>query len=101
MRVEAIVKGTGTVYVKMRGECGTCAASAVTMKMGIEKVLKERIVEVIFPLVLFLFCFFLGPSFAVSTREPSSHKFSYGFSFICVGTRCYSDGIRRRLDRRC
>ena len=36
----------GTVRVKLLGACGTCPMSTMTLKMGIEKRLKERIPEV-------------------------------------------------------
>ena len=32
---------TGNVYLLLEGACGSCASSTVTMKMGIERVLKE------------------------------------------------------------
>jgi len=33
---------TGNVYLLLEGACGSCASSTVTMKMGIERVLKEK-----------------------------------------------------------
>lgn len=33
---------TGNVYLLLEGACGSCASSTVTMKMGIERVLKEQ-----------------------------------------------------------
>ena len=33
---------TGNVYLELEGACGSCASSTVTMKMGIERVLKEN-----------------------------------------------------------
>jgi Fe-S cluster biogenesis protein NfuA len=32
----------GNVYLLLEGACGSCASSTVTMKMGIERVLKEK-----------------------------------------------------------
>jgi Fe-S cluster biogenesis protein NfuA len=32
----------GNIYLKLEGACGSCASSTVTMKMGIERVLKEK-----------------------------------------------------------
>ncbi len=39
------IKG-GTVQVRLTGACGGCAMSAMTLKMGIEQLLKEEIPEV-------------------------------------------------------
>ena len=36
---------TGNVYLLLEGACGSCASSTVTMKMGIERVLKEKFGE--------------------------------------------------------
>lgn len=36
----------GTVRVKLTGACDGCAMAALTLKMGIEKILKEEIPEV-------------------------------------------------------
>ncbi len=36
-----------TVKLQLEGACGTCASSTATMKMGLEKRLKERIPEII------------------------------------------------------
>ncbi|PLX84592.1 MAG: hypothetical protein C0617_07060 [Desulfuromonas sp.] len=36
----------GIVSVKLTGACGSCPMSTMTLKMGIEKTLKERIPEV-------------------------------------------------------
>ncbi|MGC8658620.1 MAG: NifU family protein [Desulfomonilaceae bacterium] len=33
----------GVVKLKLRGACGGCPMSQMTLKMGIEKVLKERV----------------------------------------------------------
>jgi Fe-S cluster biogenesis protein NfuA len=40
------VADDGTVKVRLTGACGTCPMSTMTLKMGIEKTLKERIPEV-------------------------------------------------------
>ena len=36
----------GIVQVRLRGACGSCPMSQMTLKMGIEKRLKEKIAEV-------------------------------------------------------
>ncbi len=36
----------GVVKVKLTGACGSCPMSQMTLKMGIEKILKEEIPEV-------------------------------------------------------
>jgi len=36
----------GVVSVKLTGACGGCPMSTMTLKMGIERVLKEKIPEV-------------------------------------------------------
>jgi Fe-S cluster biogenesis protein NfuA len=40
------VKDDGTVEVKLTGSCGGCAFAQMTLKMGIEHVLKQEIPEV-------------------------------------------------------
>jgi Fe-S cluster biogenesis protein NfuA len=40
------VTDDGTVKVRLTGACGTCPMSTMTLKMGIEKTLKERIPDV-------------------------------------------------------
>jgi Fe-S cluster biogenesis protein NfuA len=40
------VTGDGTVKVKLLGACGHCPMSTMTLKMGIEKRLKEKVPEV-------------------------------------------------------
>jgi len=40
------VDDDGTVQVKLTGACDGCAMAALTLKMGIEKILKEEIPEV-------------------------------------------------------
>ena len=44
--VELIDVDDGTVKVKLTGACGGCPMSAMTLKMGIEKVIKEEIPEI-------------------------------------------------------
>lgn len=40
--VQNVESTTGNVYLLLEGACGSCASSTVTMKMGIERVLKEK-----------------------------------------------------------
>lgn len=40
------VDDEGTVSVKLTGACNGCAMASMTLKMGIEKILKEEIPEV-------------------------------------------------------
>ncbi len=40
------VSEDGVVSVKLVGACGSCPMSTMTLKMGIEKTLKEKIAEV-------------------------------------------------------
>ena len=40
------VTDEGIVKVKLTGACGTCPMSTITLKMAIEKTLKDRIPEV-------------------------------------------------------
>mmetsp|Transcript_21617 Transcript_21617/g.45401 ORF Transcript_21617/g.45401 Transcript_21617/m.45401 type:complete len:430 (+) Transcript_21617:104-1393(+) len=40
--VSKVDTDTGNVYLVLEGACGSCASSTVTMKMGIERVLKEN-----------------------------------------------------------
>lgn len=40
------VTGDGTVKLRLLGACGHCPMSIMTLKMGIEKRIKERIPEV-------------------------------------------------------
>ncbi|KAL7463829.1 hypothetical protein ACHAXS_004179 [Conticribra weissflogii] len=40
--VSKVDTATGNVYLVLEGACGSCASSTVTMKMGIERVLKEN-----------------------------------------------------------
>lgn len=43
--VQSVDEATGNVYLKLEGACGSCASSTVTMKMGIERVLKENFAD--------------------------------------------------------
>ncbi len=36
-------EATGTVYVTMVGACGTCPSSTVTLKAGIERIMRDRV----------------------------------------------------------
>ncbi|MDD5617620.1 MAG: NifU family protein [Candidatus Omnitrophica bacterium] len=40
------VTDDGTVTVKLTGACGCCPMSQMTLKMGIERTLKQRVPEV-------------------------------------------------------
>jgi len=40
------VKEDGKVLVKLRGACAGCPGATMTLKMGVERVLKEKIPEV-------------------------------------------------------
>ncbi len=44
--VELIDVNDGTVKVKLTGACAGCPMSTITLKMGIEEVLKQEIPEV-------------------------------------------------------
>jgi Fe-S cluster biogenesis protein NfuA len=44
--VELIDVDDGTVKVKLTGACGGCPMSTMTLKMGIEKIIKEEIPEI-------------------------------------------------------
>lgn len=37
------VTETGVVRVKLTGACGSCPMSTMTLKMGVERVLKEQV----------------------------------------------------------
>jgi Fe-S cluster biogenesis protein NfuA len=45
--VELIAVVDGVVKVKLKGACHGCPMSQVTLKMGIERVIKQRIPEVV------------------------------------------------------
>ncbi len=40
------VNDEGDVLVRLQGACGSCPSATMTLKMGIERVLKERIPNV-------------------------------------------------------
>ncbi|MBU0709828.1 MAG: NifU family protein [Candidatus Omnitrophica bacterium] len=40
------VTGDGVVKLKLTGACGACPMSSMTLKMGIEKILKQEVPEV-------------------------------------------------------
>lgn len=40
------VSEDGVVKLKLTGACGSCPMSSMTLKMGVEKVLKEEVPEV-------------------------------------------------------
>jgi len=44
--IEFIDVVDGVVKVKLKGACGSCPMSAMTLKMGVEKQLKDEIPEV-------------------------------------------------------
>ncbi len=44
--VELIAVKDGTVKVKLTGACGGCAMATMTLKMGIEQMMKKEIPEV-------------------------------------------------------
>jgi Fe-S cluster biogenesis protein NfuA len=37
---------TGTVKVKLTGACGSCPMSQMTLRMGVERVIREQVPEV-------------------------------------------------------
>ncbi|MBW3611248.1 MAG: NifU family protein [Actinomycetota bacterium] len=41
--VKDVDESTGVVTVELVGACGTCPASTVTMKAGIERILRDRV----------------------------------------------------------
>ncbi len=44
--VELIAVDDGVVKVKLTGACGGCPMASLTLKMGIERILKQEIPEV-------------------------------------------------------
>lgn len=44
--VELIDVNDGVVSLKLSGACGSCPMSTMTLKMGIERLLKEKVPEV-------------------------------------------------------
>ncbi|MCE1225392.1 MAG: NifU family protein [Geobacteraceae bacterium] len=45
--VELVEVVDGIVKVKLQGACGSCPMSTMTLKMGIEKAIKEQIPEIV------------------------------------------------------
>lgn len=43
MILRSVDEETGRVEVELIGACGTCPASIITMKVGIERILKDRV----------------------------------------------------------
>jgi len=43
--VASVDDDTRSVYLVLEGACGSCPSSTVTMKMGIERVLREKFVD--------------------------------------------------------
>ena len=41
--VELVDVNDGVVKVKLTGACGSCPMSTLTLKMGIERILKEKV----------------------------------------------------------
>lgn len=41
------VSADGIVKVRLQGACGSCPMSTMTLKMGIEKAIKEQIPEIV------------------------------------------------------
>ncbi|HAR46256.1 MAG TPA: hypothetical protein DCS05_08850 [Nitrospiraceae bacterium] len=37
------VEADGVVKVRLRGACGSCPMSTMTLKMGVEKILKQEV----------------------------------------------------------
>lgn len=44
--VELVEVNDGTVKVKLTGACAGCPMSTITLKMGIEKILKQEVPEI-------------------------------------------------------
>ena len=44
--VELVEVNDGTVKLKLTGACAGCPMSTITLKMGIERILKEKLPEV-------------------------------------------------------
>ena len=45
--VELVDVKDGVVFVRLKGACGGCPFSSMTLKQGIERVLKEEIPEIV------------------------------------------------------
>jgi Fe-S cluster biogenesis protein NfuA len=44
--IELVEVLDGVVKVRLKGACGSCPMSAMTLKMGVEKTLKQEVPEV-------------------------------------------------------
>ncbi|MCX7857181.1 MAG: NifU family protein [Deltaproteobacteria bacterium] len=44
--IEFVDYAEGVVKVRLKGACGTCPMSLMTLKMGVEKAIKEEVPEV-------------------------------------------------------
>jgi Fe-S cluster biogenesis protein NfuA len=44
--VELVDVTDGVVKVRLTGACGTCPMSTMTLKMGVERILKEEVPEI-------------------------------------------------------
>ena len=44
--VELVEVNEGTIKVRLTGACGGCPMASMTLKMGIEKILKQEIPEI-------------------------------------------------------
>ena len=44
--IEFVDYSEGVVKVKLRGACGSCPMGLMTLKMGVEKAIKEEVPEV-------------------------------------------------------
>ena len=44
--IELVEIDAGVVKVRLKGACGSCPMSMMTLKMGVEKTLKEELPEV-------------------------------------------------------
>jgi Fe-S cluster biogenesis protein NfuA len=44
--IELIGVEDGTVKVRLTGACGSCPMATMTLRFGVEKVLKERVPEI-------------------------------------------------------
>lgn len=43
MRVLSVDEGTGVVDIELLGACGGCPMSSLTLKAGVERILKDRV----------------------------------------------------------
>lgn len=65
-------ESTGVVTVELVGACGSCPASTMTLKAGIERILKDRVVGVSEVRAL-------GVDEAVSGSSPVAMTGGYGY----------------------